>query len=418
MLHRPSSRPLLCAAVLALPLLITACGEAPQHTGQADLAPQIQFPDSGPAPDDTLPTPGDGAPAPDAALPAPDATPPPPPPSFSFVVFGDNQFATTSCTSGVPERLAVPAAVMALKPDLVLHTGNLMDHGYDAGAYAKFASCYSKLLAKLPFFPTMGNHDAGYTGVKNYKAYLKGQLFSVNPKVVGQSAYAKAFSVTFNDDPTAYSQSFSSPSHLSAVPSGVSFKTFYAFSHKNAYFISFEQGTRWWTNTPKPWLEKHLKQARANPAIQHIFVHMHHPLYSSTMAENTSGECIGPVRKHYEALFRKYDVTVVFSGHAHLYDRFYVPDDGHATRKDPPPKTYPGGGQAIHYIVTGGGGGGLNSCNTLKKEKSYAFFQRRFCVHHVTRVQVSGKQLTISAVKVQGSASSYSTKVVDSFVVQ
>jgi len=108
----------------------------------------------------------------------PDAPPPPPPPSFSFVVFGDNQFATNSCTSGIPERMAVPKAILKLSPDLVLHTGDLMDHGYDSGAYAKFVSCYSGMLAKLPFFPTMGNHDAGYLGVKNYKRYLARQLFT------------------------------------------------------------------------------------------------------------------------------------------------------------------------------------------------------------------------------------------------
>ena len=124
------------------------------------------------------------------------------------------------------------------------------------------------------------------------------------------------------------------------------------------------------------------------------------------------------MRKHYEALFQKYDVTMVFSGHAHLYDRFFVPDDGHQTRQNPPPKTYPHDGKAVHYIVTGGGGGSLNGCSTLKKEKSYAFYQKRGCFHHVTRVKVKGKKLEVSIVKVSGSQSSHTTSVYDSFTVQ
>jgi hypothetical protein len=315
----------------------------------------------------------------------------------------------------VPERLAVPKVVIDLKPDFVVHTGDLMDHGYESGAYAKLVSCYSAMLAKHPFFPTLGNHDAGKGGVWNYKSFLEEQLQQRNPKAWG-AGYKKAFTLHYEDDPTQYSTSFSAPTHTDKVPSGVSFKTFYAFRHRNAYFISFEQGTRWWANTPKPWLEKHLKKASADPSIEHVFVFLHHPIYSTTMSELASGECIQPVRKHYQALFRKYDVTMVFSGHAHLYDRFYVPDDGSATREDPPPKAFPHDGKAIHYIVTGGGGGGLNSCK-LKQEKSYAYAQKRACTYHVTRVKVTGEKLSVSIHKVKGSQSSYTKKVIDSFTV-
>ena len=359
----------------------------------------------------------------DKGSPGPPDKAQPPPPSFSFVAFGDNQMATSSCTSGTPERLAIPKAIIGLQPTFILHTGDLMDHGYESGAYAKFTSCYKDMLAKFPFFPTMGNHDAGYTGIKNYKEFLEGQLQTHNAKAWG-AGYQAAFTVSYNDDPTPYSQSFSKPSHKASVPSGVSFKTFYAVRYKNAYFISFEQGTRWWANTPKTWVEKHLKKAHNDKTIQHIFVTMHHPMYSSTMLESppdpknpSSGECIQPVRKHYEALFRTYDVTAVFSGHAHLSDRFYVPDDARKTRTAPPPKSYPHDGKAIHYIVTGGGGGGLNGCG-WKKQYSYDYFQNRACVFHVTRVQVSGKKLTFSIIKVKGSASSYTTSVVDTFKVQ
>jgi ubiquitin len=144
---------------------------------------------------------------------------------------------------------------------------------------------------------------------------------------------------------------------------------------------------------------------------------MHHPFYSTTMPENASGECIAPVRQHYEALFRKYDVRLVFSGHAHLWEHFHVPDNGQATKADPHPASYVGDGNSIHYVVTGGGGGPLNSCPSPKKELSLSFWQGRFCAFHVTQVKVDGKKLTVSAIKVTGSASSYKTEVADSFAI-
>ncbi|MBT7300963.1 MAG: hypothetical protein HN849_15695, partial [Victivallales bacterium] len=53
---------------------------------------------------------------------------------FSFVVFGDNQCAINSATSGVPQRQALPLIVRDLKPTFVLHTGDVMDHGWEPTA--------------------------------------------------------------------------------------------------------------------------------------------------------------------------------------------------------------------------------------------------------------------------------------------
>jgi hypothetical protein len=343
------------------------------------------------------------------------------------LVYGDNQNATNSRTSGIPERLAVPQAIIALKPDFILHTGDLMDHGYDAQAYKNFREYFSSMLAAAPFFPTMGNHDAGYKGIANYKRFLKKTLLEHNPKVYS-SADQQAFNIAYNDDATAYLANFRSKEirkFRPNVPSGVSFKTFYAFKYRNAYFISFEQGTRWWANTPKSWVRKHLKLARQPGAgIDHIFVYMHHPMYSSTMFESPpdpaspgKGECVEPVRRHYEALFREFDVTAVLSGHAYLYDRFYVPDDSSASRTKQPTMTYPHDGQGIHYIVTGGGGGPLNSGH-YRADFSDQFSQRRKVAHHVMYVQVTGKRMVVSVVEVHGGENDYTTSVFDRFAIE
>jgi 3',5'-cyclic AMP phosphodiesterase CpdA len=348
-----------------------------------------------------------------------DADEGPPPASFSFVVFGDNQFATTSCTSGVPERLAIPAAILEVAPDFVVHTGDLADRAAEDGAYENVEGCYDDLFAAVPFFPTMGNHDAGYTGVANYEVYLERQLFATNAAAYG-AGYDGAFAIAYEDDPNTYSEDFDHPANTDDVPSGVSFETFYAHRYENSYFLSLEVGTRWWSDTPKSWLRSHLEAARADPTIDHVFVHLHHPIFTTTMSDTADGESAGPVREDYEPIFREFDVTMVFSGHAHLYDRFYVPDDRTPTRAPPaaPPAAYPNDGSGVHYVVTGGGGGPLNACNPELDEESYDFAQARRCGYHFLQVQVEGHRVAVRVIGVTGTGDSHTTEVWDEFALE
>ncbi|HEY3445332.1 MAG TPA: metallophosphoesterase [Myxococcales bacterium] len=357
---------------------------------------------------------------PDAASPGPDAASVEP---WSFVVMGDNQFATASCTSGVNERLAIPKAIVAANPTLVVHVGDLMDHGYEAGAYDKFKSCDADLLAKAPFFPVAGNHDLGSGAAVAFRSYLEEALLVTGPKVYGEAKWAQDFEVSYGDDPTAYSTNPSAPANRPDLPSGFSFKTFHAFRFRNAYFVGLESGTQWWTNTPKSWITKHLAAARADPSIEHVFVWLHHPLYSSTMPDDDSTQdSLVFVRNAYDAIFRQYGVTAVFSGHVHLYDRFYVPDDGHATRTASPPTSYPRTRDAIHHVTVGGAGGPLpSSCNPIpgeRQETSNAFQQKRACGYHFLKVSVEGGKLTFDATQVQGSSTSYTTTAWDHFTVE
>lgn len=345
----------------------------------------------------------------------------PPPPTFSFVVFGDNQFATTSCTSGVPERLAVPQVILSLAPTFIGHVGDLMDHGYEAGAYAHLVDCYSGMLAAHPFFPTSGNHDMGSGAIWDYKAYVEEQLTSRNPSV-WSGDYASDFAVTYEDDPNSYSTDPGNPGSTSDVPSGFSFKTNYALRYQNLYLLSFEQGTRWWSNTPRSWVHTHLDAARADPTIQHVIVQMHHPLYSTHMEETGSGEAVGPVRGYYEELFRDHDVTLVLNGHVHLYEHFFVPDDGTHTQTASPPTTYPHDGTAIQHVTTGGGGGPTpNGCDpppSPKQQFSYDYLQKRNCGAHVTQIEVQGKRLHVTVTHVVGSESSHTTDIWDEFTIE
>jgi hypothetical protein len=126
------------------------------------------------------------------------------------------------------------------------------------------------------------------------------------------------------------------------------------------------------------------------------------------------------VREAYEPLFREFDVTMVFSGHAHVYDRFWVPDDGHATAGSPP-STYDRDADAVHYVVTGGGGGPLPGCSPMPSADGVAgwdYSQARGCGYHVTRVQVEGPRIVVSIVGVSGGSGDYATSVWDTFTIE
>jgi hypothetical protein len=380
-----------------LPLVILgACSRGP--------GPEVRHGPGGSSGDDSA---ADSSPPVDSDDPAENVEP------WSFVVFGDNQFATTSCTSGIAERESIPELVLSLGPDAVFHTGDLMDHGYEAGAYEQLEHCYTELFAAIPFFPTSGNHDQSSDGLYSYEPYLERQLFDTNPPL-WDSGWDGDLEHFYEDDPQEYSEDHSNPSHQDDVPSGVSFETFYAVRMRDAYLISFEQGTRWWSNTPRSWLEDHLAVAWADPGVKHVFVIMHHPMYSTTMAEGGDGEAVGPVRGYYEELFRAYDVSLVFAGHAHVYEHFSVPDDGATSRSaGASAPSYTHDGSAVHYVVTGGGGGPLPGCDPMaspREEHSADYLQGRGCGYHVTRVEVDGDRLGVSIVGLEGGSGAWTSE--------
>lgn len=347
-------------------------------------------------------------------------------PEFRFVVFGDNQQSVKSAASGVPERLAVPRVIASLNPDFVLSVGDLMDRGEAPGAYDKLAEYQAPFMDRVPFFPTLGNHDAN--GIGAYKKFLDKQLSEVNPRVCGKEKYAKDFIVCPSDDKIPSAKGFRDPEcakYKKEIPSGVNFRTHYAFQFRNAYFISMEVGTRWWSNTPFAWLEKELKQASENPAIEHVFVYLHHPVYSSGMADQPPdpkhpgrGECMKPVRDAYEPLFRKYKVLMVFSGHIHNYEHLLVPGDKHPTAipaGQPRRREYlPGEG--IHYLVTGGGGGLLGGIGGWSLP-SRNYRQYGETGYHILLVDVSGKTVQVKCLVVTGGEKDFSSKITDEFIV-
>jgi 3',5'-cyclic AMP phosphodiesterase CpdA len=197
--------------------------------------------------------------------------------SFKFAVLGD--FGT----GGVPQyEVAAQMATVhdRFKYDTVITVGdNLYGSERPQDFQKKFEIPYKPLLdAGVKFYATLGNHDA-----REQRSY---KMFNMN----GELYY------TFSPAP-------------------------------DVRFFMLE------TTYPTPeqmlWLEKELTASSSNWKIA-VF---HHPIYSSGQMH---GSDLG-LREVLEPFFIKYNVSVVFSGHDHDYERV-KPQKG------------------IQYFVTGSGG--------------------------------------------------------------
>jgi len=213
------------------------------------------------------------------------ATAPDPGGAFDFVMVGDSG-------TGSPEQYAVAARMVALNPDFVLHTGDVIyPRGQASGYQPYFFDPYEELLDGAPIFPTLGNHDYG----------------------------------TSNAQP--YLDVFYLPSGSSST------ERYYSFDWGDAHFVALDTNQSYTTTSPMhQWLVSDLAAATQTWK----FVYFHHAMYSSG-PHGIFDSYVAQIRAALAPVFEQYDVDMVFAGHDHDYER-----------------TKPING--VIYIVSGGGG--------------------------------------------------------------
>ncbi|HSS02644.1 MAG TPA: metallophosphoesterase, partial [Kofleriaceae bacterium] len=126
------------------------------------------------------------------------------------------------------------------------------------------------------------------------------------------------------------------------------------------------------------WLERELIAVRQDPAIRHVFAVMHHPPFSISLHGGARD-----LRERWTPLFEKYQVSAVFSGHDHVYER--AEHNG------------------IRYFVSGGGGAPLypREPNASPVDvEAVKKFERAF---HFLRVTVTGNRVEVTGVRTDGS---------------
>lgn len=205
---------------------------------------------------------------------------------FAFAVIGDSG-------NGGKHQMAVAGLLGRMKPDLILHTGDVVyPSGEDKHYDKRFFAPYRNLIKEVPLFPVIGNHDVQ------------------------------------KDDGAAFLKNFHPPRNN---PQGTA--RYYSFDWGDAHFVALDSelyhedagGDR---EEQKRWLEEDLS-ATHKPWR---FAFLHRPLYSSSRHGGDER-----IRADLEPVFSRHGVLAVFSGHDHAYER-----------------TLPIGG--VTYVVTGGGG--------------------------------------------------------------
>ncbi|MCJ7707114.1 MAG: metallophosphoesterase family protein, partial [Anaerolineales bacterium] len=183
--------------------------------------------------------------------------------SFTFAVFGDTR-------TGHEVHRSVIDRLVALAPDFALHTGDLVGDGLLASEWARFLTIEAPLMARVPLFPTLGNHEA---------------------------------------ESPLYFDTFYLPGN----------EHWYTFDYGNARFVCVDVdgyahfGT---ASEQYAWLEATLA-ANTQPWL---FVYLHVPPYSS-LAEDSFEVA---VRQSLTPLFERTGVDAVFAGHHHNYQRSIV----------------------------------------------------------------------------------------------
>lgn len=250
--------------------------------------------------------------------------------SACFVVFGDN-----GPRLDVHRRLI--DQVVAEAPDFVVSTGDLVKDGGHAGQWERLFAVEQPLARDRVIYPALGNHD------------VKSGDVAVDPSA--------RFALPGDGD-----------------------ELYYAFTYARSRMIVLDSNSRGAAlDAQTAWLAAELADARADARIDHVFVVMHHPLYSIGFHGGKE-----PLRRIWAPLFARYRVSAVFAGHDHDYER--------------------GAAGGVHYFVSGGAGASLYPGRDHDRGADAAAIDAFAAVHHYLRVQVDGARIEVTALRVDGSA--------------
>ncbi|MCZ6681503.1 MAG: metallophosphoesterase [Candidatus Poribacteria bacterium] len=227
---------------------------------------------------------------------------------FDFIAYGDTR-------DGHDIHRTLIKHMIALNPDLVIHTGDLVSKGRKDDEWDTFFEVIDPLAQKVPYYTIRGNHDRG------------------------RHNYEKRF----------------------APPNDSGTDRYYAFDHKNVHFIALDTNQSIGKMSPQRyWLEKNLSSTDK----PHVVAFFHHPPFGVTKGRGDNKR----VKNAFHDLFVRHSVNLVVSGHDHLYYRtqrngitYITTGGGGAPLYDVdnmlpqlPSDTWGKYHHVVHFTVTGG----------------------------------------------------------------
>lgn len=187
---------------------------------------------------------------------------------FTVVLAGDSREGNAQIMANADRLAQIPADFWVFNGDFTFSS----QHDEWVGWF----DAMRPILAKTPFMPVQGNHEAF---------------------------------------PPMYYSQFALPV-MAGLPSGYA-EHAWSMDYGNAHFIGLDSMSESTAQDQAQWLEADLKAARANPKTVWILAMMHHPPYSACTNHGSTDY----LQKHWVPLFEKYNVDMVFAGHDHDYER-------------------------------------------------------------------------------------------------
>lgn len=182
---------------------------------------------------------------------------------FRFAVYGD-----TRTQDDIHKEIV--KKIVSQKPELALHTGDLVGDGKEINQWERFFQISQPLLLSLPLYPVLGNHEG------NSPLYFR--FFSLP----GRERY-------------------------------------YSFNWGDCHFIALDSNEPYLTDPAQlKWLREDLQSHRDYP---YIIVFFHHPPHTLVKGRIDFAK---KVKQTITPILEKYMVSVVFLGHDHCYAHFLL----------------------------------------------------------------------------------------------
>ena len=238
---------------------------------------------------------------------------------FRFFCFGDNQYNIKNFKKIINEMENEKP-----KADFLLSLGDIVQEGRDEDCWQyEFHQPLAKIIATIPIFVTIGNHELWGTGIDSrfYKTY---------PRL--DSYDAPRYRTLYNN--------------YIDHPGRNENRNYYHFVYGNSIFIILDSNFPHGKNSQQfKWLQK-IVNSSAFQKAKWRFVALHHPFVSRVWSHRVVQEkCLD--QEGYQDLLplvKRYRVDFVLSGHSHSFQAGHMIYNGH--------KTY--------FITSGGAGAGLD----------------------------------------------------------
>lgn len=235
-------------------------------------------------------------------------------PVHHFVIYGDTR-------TGHEIHQQIVDLIIEKEPEAVFHVGDMTDDGNLPSQWAIFDNITRELQDSTEFFPCLGNHE--------------------------------------HESPL-YFQYFGIPESM----------RYYSVDRFGIHFIVLDSNWPFEAGSDQyDWFVNDI----SNSTGDFNLVMLHHPFYSASDPESINNK----LRDTFIPIFQQHNVKIVFYGHEHNYQRFYI------------------GG--IYYICTGGGGAPL-----IGQDNSTDFLQLFLMSYNFCYLAYDGVKLDIDVYDNEG----------------